>query len=232
MKDISFLKQSLIAHKGYYTDLIPENSLGAFRKAIIFNYIIELDVHLTKDKKVVVFHDHNLKRMTGIDRNIKDATLEELNNYYLLNTNYKIPTLKETLTLVNNKVPIIIELKLDKVVSELEKEVVKILDNYNGKYTITSFNPLSVLWFRIFKPNYIRGYLIPYDYKLLKGILFYNLCKPNYLSCNYKYYDDKRITKIKNKKIVVGWTIDNRKQYIKVVNYFDNLVCDIYKLNI
>ena len=54
---MQFLTQSLIAHRGLYNKEkgIPENSILAFNKALEKNYPIELDVHLTKDKQVVVF---------------------------------------------------------------------------------------------------------------------------------------------------------------------------------
>ena len=64
MKDISFLTKSYIAHRGLHNKIYPENSLGAFKNAIKKGYSIECDIHVTKDKKVVVFHDNNLKRMT------------------------------------------------------------------------------------------------------------------------------------------------------------------------
>ena len=65
MRDISFLKGRLIAHRGCH-DIeknVPENSMLAFDKAVENNYIIELDVHILKDGNIVVFHDDNLKRM-------------------------------------------------------------------------------------------------------------------------------------------------------------------------
>ena len=71
--DLNFLVSNLIAHRGYHSeeDSIPENSIPAFIKAIENNYIIELDLHILKDGNVVVFHDDNLDRMTGLNKNIK-----------------------------------------------------------------------------------------------------------------------------------------------------------------
>ena len=57
-----------IAHRGMFDNIkIPENSLSSFKKALKYNYSIELDIQLTKDNILVVFHDSNLKRMTGIN---------------------------------------------------------------------------------------------------------------------------------------------------------------------
>ena len=168
MKDISFLKDNIIAHRGLHNNLIPENSIESFKNAIKNNYIIELDVHLIKDNTIVVFHDDNLRRMTGIDGFIKDYTYEELLKLNLLNTSYKIPKLIDVLNLVDGKVPIIVELKYDQKVGKLEKELVKILDKYKGRFCVKNFNPFSIIWFRIHRKNYIRGLLLNNRYDTLK----------------------------------------------------------------
>lgn len=69
-KNLDFLKQNLITHRGMHDikNGIPENSLKAFEKAMKNNYIIELDLHILRDDTVVVFHDDNLQRITGINK--------------------------------------------------------------------------------------------------------------------------------------------------------------------
>ena len=70
-----FEKNRYFAHRGLHGDGIPENSLAAFRRACEAGYGIELDVHLTADEKLVVFHDDTLSRMCGTD-----GTPEEIQN--------------------------------------------------------------------------------------------------------------------------------------------------------
>ena len=115
MRDLKFLTENLIAHRGYHNLKlgIPENSIIAFEKAIQHNYIIELDVHILRDDMVVVFHDDNLDRMTGMNKNIKLTTYNEIKNLNLGNTEYRIPLIEEVLKQINGRVPIIIELKTD-----------------------------------------------------------------------------------------------------------------------
>ena len=62
------------AHRGLHTadGTAPENSLTAFRMAANVGYGVELDVHLTRDGKVAVFHDHDLECMTGAQGKIED----------------------------------------------------------------------------------------------------------------------------------------------------------------
>ena len=146
----NFLKNNIIAHRGIYDNKkIFENSLEAFKKAIDKGYAIELDLRLTKDNKIVIFHDDKLERLTNEKGYIKDKNFIELEKIKLIN-NSKIPTFKEVLDLVNGKVPLLIELKSNIKGTRLEKEVVKELKNYKGEYAIQSFNPRTILWFRIF----------------------------------------------------------------------------------
>ena len=129
-----------IAHRGMFDNIkIPENSIAAFKKALKYNYSIELDVQLTKDNVLVVFHDENLKRMTGIDKLIQDSNYEEIKDLKLLNTKEYIPTLDEVLKLIDNKVLLDIEVKGTKKIKEITnilkdklKEYVKLgRENYD-----------------------------------------------------------------------------------------------------
>ena len=103
------------AHRGLHNNEseAPENSMAAFRKAVANKFGIELDVQLSKDKVPVVFHDFTLKRMCGVEGKVCDYTLEELKEFRLLDTKEQIPTFQEFLEMVDGKVPLIIELKIE-----------------------------------------------------------------------------------------------------------------------
>ena len=66
------------AHRGLHGENAPENSMEAFCRALEKGYGIELDVHLTKDAKLAVIHDHSLLRTAGVDINVEDLNAEEL----------------------------------------------------------------------------------------------------------------------------------------------------------
>jgi len=71
----------IIGHRGA-KGIVPENSLSGFKKAVELGIDgVELDVHLTKDGKLVVIHDMDLKRLTGIKIPIKQLTFKELKKY-------------------------------------------------------------------------------------------------------------------------------------------------------
>lgn len=236
-RDISFLTQNLIAHRGYHNIKkgIPENSILAFEEAIKYNLTIELDVHILTDGKVVVFHDDNIKRMTGIDQNIKDMDYDTIKKIQLQGTNQRIPLLQEVLSLVDGKVPIIIELKYDVKCGVLEKEVIKILKNYNGKYAIKSFNPFSIMYFKKEFSNVIRGLLVS-DFKdekmsklrkiVLSKMLFNSITKPDFISYDIKALPNRRVAKLRRNKIILGWTIRNKEDLEKAEKYCDNFICE------
>lgn len=182
------------AHRGLHNSKVPENSLLAFLRACDRNYGIELDVQLSLDGEVVVFHDYSLLRMTGENRKVCETTLEELKNLYLKETDQKIPTFKEVLELVDGKVPLLIELKGETLDSSLCPKVAELLKNYNGAFCIESFNPFLIKSMRKYLPHSFYGQLytnVCRDKKkysalnILLSLMFFNfLAKPNFIAYN------------------------------------------------
>ena len=208
MKDLSFLKENVIAHRGIHDNKkVAENSLTAFKKCIKEKIPIELDIHLLKDNEIVVVHDDNLKRLTRFKRRLKDLTYDEIKDLKLLDTKDNIPTLKEVLDLVDGKVPLIIELKYDNLPTKLEKEVVKLLDNYKGPFAVKSFHPLIMYWFKKNRPDYIRGLLVPSNgeelkRKVLHSMILSYLVKPDFISVDIRRNNTK-LLKIKMIMILI-----------------------------
>ncbi len=235
MKKHNFLTgNTIIAHRGVYNNEkgIIENTIPAFCKAMQCKYIIELDIHIIKDNTVVVFHDDNLKRLTGINRKIKEYTYKELKKVKLRNTTQHIPKLEEVLQLVNGKVPLLIELKYDRFIGKLEKELANLLKKYNGDYAIQSFNPLSIIWFRIKKPDVLRGQITTnISYNIIKKYviekMFLNFfSKPDFISFNINNVKCDKIKKFKSQYIVLGWTVKTQVEFLKLKNCYDNLICE------
>ena len=150
------------AHRGLHTEdrTVPENSPEAFRRAAEAGYGIELDVRLTKDGKVVVLHDENLRRACGVDRRVDEITYDELRKLRLFGTSEHIPLLSEALEAVAGRGPLIVELKTGKRNRELCEKTCALLRAYGGPACVESFNPLIVAWFRFHAPEFFRGQLV------------------------------------------------------------------------
>ena len=212
------IKDKIIAHRGVFNNEdIPENSIKAFKKAISLSYAFELDVQLTKDNILVVFHDFNLKRMTGISKELADCTYEELCHYSLLDTKEKIPTLKQVLELNQDKVMIDIEIKHTKRIKLICEKLVKELLPYHN-FVLKSFNPRIVRYLKKHYPNLEVGYLIQrkYDKKVLQFMLpslfMIHYSKADFLAIHKKLLRTPKFLKLSLKYPVMVWTINKQEE--------------------
>ena len=149
------------AHRGLHNieDGIPENSLAAFRAAKEAGYGAELDVQLSKDGQVVVFHDDTLDRVCSVHGNVCDFDYNDLKEMSLLGTTEHIPLFTEVLDAFLGGGPLIVELKSGNRNDELCRKTYEILKSYPGIYCIESFHPFIVKWFKDNAPEVFRGQL-------------------------------------------------------------------------
>lgn len=236
-------EERYIAHRGLYNNQdVPENSLLAFKKAVENGYGIELDLQLTTDDKIVVFHDGSLKRMMGIDKNLIDCSFEELQSYNLLNTDEKIPLFEDVLKVLKPDTPLIIEIKSDGRYIETTKRTVEMMKNYNGLYNMESFNPKVVKYLKDNEPDIIRGQLsynylddknskLPFILKFIMTYLltnFYNY--PDYIAydCkNTKNLSFRIVSKIM-KAECVAWTVQSQEELDKTKDYYQCFIFDSF----
>ncbi len=150
-----FGKQFLnIAHRGYETRA-PENTFAAFEMAMARGADgFEIDVQLTKDREIVVIHDHTLERTTNGTGRVKDKTLDELKGLDAgswFDPNFRderIPTLNEILDCYTGSAIVDIEIKDAGFSPRLPKKVVETIKLYHAEESVyvSSFNPLA-LWY-------------------------------------------------------------------------------------
>jgi len=159
-RDIGELKSWDYAHRGLWNAQRPENSLSAFQAAVEGGFGIELDVHLTADGQLVVHHDDSLKRMCGLDQKVAQTTLKEIRSLRLLDTDELVPTFDEVLEAVAGRVPLMVEIKVEKGNhAPLCAAVYERMQRYHGLWCMESFQPQAVQWFRTNAPEVIRGQL-------------------------------------------------------------------------
>ena len=220
--------KDLIAHRGAFNNKdIPENSIKAFNEALKLNLAVEYDVQLTKDNILIVFHDDNLYRMTGVDKNVEDVTFEEIKNLTLLDTKEHIPTLNEVLELIDDKVFMDIEIKKTKRFKELCDLLIKELNNYTN-YSLKSFYPKIVRYLRINYKDIKSGLLIGDRYKKLpiKTIIKYSKC--DFLSISKNLLKNNKFIKLSKKYPTQIWTIKDKKEltndnYTYICNNIKNM---------
>ncbi|KAF1296166.1 glycerophosphodiester phosphodiesterase [Enterococcus sp. JM4C] len=163
----------VMAHRGS-SGTRPENTLPAFSEAVRAKADgIELDVHLTKDRKLVVMHDEAVDRTTdgkGLIREMTLADIKTLHTGRWFSDEFsaaKVPTLKEVLALLvekNFRGFLNIELKTDKYeYPGIEKDVSDLLTSHQWPFThwYSSFNMNSLERIHQLEPttqlDYIMG---------------------------------------------------------------------------
>jgi glycerophosphoryl diester phosphodiesterase len=214
----------LIAHRGLHKGKeTPENSMLAFQKAVEKNYGIELDITISKDNQIVVFHDETLNRLCNVNGNIEDFEYSFLKKLKLYETQEHIPLFSEVLDLTKNKVPLIIEIKKHKSVGILETKLCELLNNYAGEYYICSFEKEILFWFRKNKPNLKRGLIFETNIKRFekynKTLFLYKYfkTKPDFISLDYRLIDSSIYEFcVKNNLPIFSWTINSKEKYKKI----------------
>lgn len=217
--------------KGIHEGDFPENSYAAIKRAADLGYGIEFDVHLTKDDIPVVFHDDTLNRMCGVKGNLRDYTYDELQQFNLLGTGEKIPSFADILKMVDGRVPLIIEYKVEKNADRLCSICDSLLSEYKGLYCIESFHPLAVRWYKTHRPDIVRGQLsedftrkkmnIPHF--LLSHLIGNCYASPDFIAYNCKHHAEisRNICRKLYRSMSVAWTVRSQEELERIEKRFD-----------
>lgn len=227
-----------IAHRGQWTEgpARPENSLASFEQAAQNGFAIELDVQLSSDNQVVVFHDDDLDRLTDEAGAVGDMPLTKLRRLRLLDGNERIPTLHEALEIIDGRVPVFVEIKNRDSVGTLEDKVAREVDAYDGEAAIMSFNPYSMAQVAKTAPGVTRGQLSSalrgedlafYEAFLLRNLMMNWTSKPDFIAYDLEELPtfDTTIQRWRGRPLL-GWTAHTPKDRLAGEEICDAVICD------
>lgn len=234
-----------LAHRGLHTPdyKVPENSMAAFAAAVAAGYGIELDLQFSKDEKIVVFHDDDLKRVCGIEGRVDAYTYEELREFSLRGTQERIPLFEDVLKLVDGKVPMLVEFKNGPKNNLLCEKTLPMLRGYKGDFCIESFSPFIVAWFKKNAPDILRGQLSApaYEFKgvlkpfqgfMLSNLLTNVIARPQFIA----YHKDKRsfCVKLADRMGAMRfvWTVRPQDNVSKLEDRNDSVIFEFYRPDI
>ena len=234
------------AHRGLHGDIggdgyAAENSMTAFKRAVDHGFGIELDVRITKDNELVVFHDGTLDRITGVSGKVCDFTLEELKKLSLSGTEDTIPTLSEVLTLVDGKIPLLVEIKEDGAGSAAAEKTAEVLSGYSGDFIVESFSPIALAAIKRLLPTALRGFLADkhtknkdhrsIQYRVTQRFLLNILARPAFIAMNHKRPNMFPLPVIKAvfKTPVIAWTVRSKEEELQAYkNGFSGVIFENY----
>lgn len=232
------------AHRGLHSKdkAVPENSLAAFALAKEAGYGVELDIRFTKDKQIVVFHDDDLKRVCGVEGLVSDFTYEELLAFDLCGTKEKIPLFSQVLSLLDGKVPMIIEYKIGSIqVDALCQAAEELLAGYKGLYCIESFNPFVPGWYRKHRPQVLRGQLsacffgdktIPLYRKVaLQNLISNFVARPQFIAFDHRHWNcfSFSLCRALFHPILVAWTVRDTDDIPAITAGSDMIIFEYFR---
>ena len=208
--------------KGY----IAENTYESISKAIELGVDgIEIDVFKCASGELVLFHDKNLKELTGESGLIENLNIRELEQFLVLGK-YKIPTLTDVLTRIETPLFVNIELKglntaqsTSKIIKDLSKNTSWSLEHF----TVSSFNWNELEQFRSIDKNTPVGVLVSKSMSINEAIEFGKKINAQAIHPNFKLLNDKTVKKIKNNSFkIYTWTVNDKDD----INFMKKLKVD------
>lgn len=235
-------REVLIAHRGLHDNPeVPENSRTAFEKAVEAGYGIELDVQLTADDQLVVFHDETLRRVCGDPRKLHELTYAELADLRLLGTEERIPLFRDVLALIGGRVPLLVEIKSEGRYPETTRLACEMLKTYDGLYIVESFHPMVLRQIRQDYPNVIRGQLSTHYTKekverpgyqrfLLTNLMLNFLSRPDFIAYDRQYprQFSFRLCRALYHPVCFAWTVRSREELEEAKGPFQAYICESF----
>ena len=208
--------------KGY----VAENTYASISKAIQLGVDgIEIDVFKCASGELVLFHDKDLKELTGESGLIENLTIKELEQFLVLGK-YKIPTLKDVLTRIEKPLFVNIELKglntaqaTSKIIADISRSTSWSLEHF----IVSSFNWDELELFRSIDKNTSVGVLVSKSMSINEAIEFGKKINAQAIHPNFKLLNDKAVKKIKNNCFkIYTWTVNNEDD----INFMKKLKVD------
>jgi len=211
------------AHRGlHYGTGFPENSLIAFAAALELGAGIECDLRLTVDDQVVVFHDADALRICGSPLRIGASSWRELSR--LRAGEHPIPTLKSLLTLVAGRVPLLLEVKVERDIWRWAPALKRELDGYSGPCGVMSFDPRIARLLKTNMPDVRRGLVIRDRLSGARRRIAMWLADPQFIAVEKAALGKSWVEAVRSSMPVYAWTIRTAAQRAQAEVQTDSLI--------
>lgn len=216
----AFQGTQISSHRGN-SHIAPENTIPALEQAIIAESdYAEIDIRQTKDQVLVLMHDSNLRRTSGLNQPISNMTYAQLNELDVgswfgkdfLNT--KIPTLEETLEYCKGRIKLNIELKINGTEQDVEQQLVDLIEQYQfeDQCVISSSKYSSLIKIKEINPNIKTGYILAAVYGN-----FYTTEYIDFFSIRSNYINKSVVDNVHGAgKEIYAWTVNSTSELLRM----------------
>ena len=199
---------------------VLENTIESVQKAIELNVDgIEIDVFKSKTGELVVYHDPFLSRLSNSNAFIEQISLDSIKKIELIG-GYFIPTLKEIVDIIPEKIFLNIELKGQDTAFETNKIIINYLNTYNfpvSKFIISSFRWDELKKIRSFNKDIPIAILVDSLYKIDDAIKLAKQINAVSLNPNKEFITKEIVNKIQSKNIkVYPYTINTPRNIRRI----------------
>jgi len=211
------------AHRGlHYGPGFSENSLLAFAAALELGAGIECDLRLTADNQIVVFHDSDALRMCGSPLRIAKAAWSELSRLSV--GEHPMPTLKSLLTLVEGRVPLLLEVKVEDDVWRWAAAFKRELGGYPGPFAVMSFDPRVARLVKTNLPEVRRGLVIRDALPALRRSVAIWLADPHFAAVERTALAKPWVARLRRRMPIYTWTIRTAAERAQAEVHADALI--------
>lgn len=201
----------------------PENTISALKEAKnAGSEFAEIDVQQTKDGAIIVMHDTNFKRTTGVNKNVWDTTLKEMKTFDVgksFSINFpteRIPTLDEMISEAQNEIKLMIEIKKAPYQQNIEKDVLQLIKkkNFENQCIVASMDYHMLEEVKKINPNIKTVYISVLAYGDFK-----NMKAADAFSVEASFITQELIHNLQHLgKDIYVWTVNNEKSMKKIID--------------
>lgn len=240
-----WLLDKYIAKNGVYDNEAEENTLTAFENAVSTKRPTTITVQSLSDGNIICYKDKTLARAGG-NSYVANSTIKDIEDLIIHGTEQHIATLEQALNVIDNKVPVIIDILNDTTLHKTEENVLAIVDKYmhehniNEGVAIMSINPFTLEYFHSnapWLPRILRsGKFKVKKYagikaRTLRKLKYHNIAGADYVAYNAKDLPYGGIKKVQPVG-VLAYNVTSQEQYRKVAKYCDNIIFEGFEPSI
>jgi glycerophosphoryl diester phosphodiesterase len=221
------------AHRGLHNDLRVENSRAAFEAAIAAGNGIELDVQATSCGSAFVLHDAELDRLCRRSGRLDAIAADEAATVALRGCDETLLSLREALELVDERVPVLIEVKSQPRMEAAEALCGSVRDEllyYRGPAAVMSFDPRIVEWFMIQAPEILRGLVVSEESGDLingwwKRHLALKIARPDFLAYDIRSLPSRfAASQRRSGRPILAWTVRTLGETQRAARHADQII--------